>query len=693
MPTDAPHQKRIIRVGLDVGGTFTDFMALSEDGQEVWYHKVPSTPDDPSRAIVEGLAELIAMTGRQPGDVGYLGHGTTVATNMVIERRGSSTALVTTRGFRDVLEIARQTRPHLYDYRVQRAEPLAPRRRRLEVSERVSGDGQVLEAVSQQSLAALVRGLEATEFESLAVSLLHAYRNPVHEKLLADALGEHFPDAFISVSSEVSPEFREFERTSTTVLNAYVAPRMGTYVERLRNRVDEAGVTASPFTVQSNGGLMAIDEVRKFPVRTCLSGPAAGVVGAASLARALELDAVVTFDVGGTSTDVSLIVDAKPAVTMERDVAGYTTRSPMIDVHVIGAGGGSIASVDDAGGLKVGPESAGAHPGPAAYGLGGDRPTITDAHVVLGRLNPAGLLNGALPLDEHAARGVLQRDVAGPLELEVETAALGTTQVAVAHIARAIRAVTSERGQDPRDVTLCAYGGAGPLLATAVAREVECRFVVVPHSPGTLCARGILSSDMRRDYVSTLMLDSLERRWMEVASAFSELTKRAVAWFDAHDVATGDRQLHYSIDARYTGQSFEVAVEAPDGNLSATTFVERFHAAHEASYGYAIPSRGVTLVNCRLVAVAKVPKSPLTAVSIDTLPTPAPHNVRQVFHDETGWQPTPVYQRDELKPGHDLVGPAIIEEMSSTVYLGPHDQLRVDGWRNLVLDVSTGSPS
>ena len=403
------------RIGVDVGGTFTDFTLLDEADGAVRFFKVESTPSDPSAAIEDGLRQMLDGGGLAAAKVGYLGHGTTVATNIVIERRGATTGLLTTRGFRDVLELGRQARPSIYDYRIAKPEPLVPRERRFEVAERIGPDGEVLTPIDERQLEDAVRALAAARVESVAICFLHSYRAPEHERRAKAAVERLLPGAYVSVSSEILPEFREFERVSTTAVNAFIGPRMGAYLERFRGRVRGLGIPVEPYTIHSNGGLMSVDTVRACPVRSCVSGPAAGVVGATEIGRVAGFANLITFDVGGTSTDVSLIHGSEPLYTGNRLVAGYPVKTPMLDIQVIGAGGGSIAAIDDAGALKVGPRSAGADPGPVAYGRGGTEPTLTDANLCLGRLDPDSFLGGRMHVDLEAARRVVHDRVARAL--------------------------------------------------------------------------------------------------------------------------------------------------------------------------------------------------------------------------------------------------------------------------------------
>ena len=679
------------RIGIDVGGTFTDFTLLDEHSGRVRFHKVASTPHDPSEAIERGIAELLEMHRIAPHEVAHVGHGTTVATNLIIEHRGARTGLLTTKGFRDVLEIGRQTRPHLYDYGVGKPPPLVRREHRLEIDERVNAAGRVLKVIDDNDIEGAVEKLQAAGIEAVAVCFLHSYRNPAHEARARALIARLMPDAYVSVSSEVLPEFREFERLSTTVLNAVVGPRMERYLDRFLERVKKLGVGVEPFTIHSNGGLMSVAAVRAFPVRTCLSGPAAGVVGAAELGRAAGFENLVTFDVGGTSTDVSLVHGGKPLFSSRRAVADYPVRAPMIDIHVIGAGGGSIAWMDDAGALKVGPRSAGAAPGPAAYARGGIEPTITDAQIVLHRLDPVALLGGRLAVDEARARSAIEQKVATPLGLTIEAAAEGVIRIANANMTRAIRSVSTERGYDLGKFVLFAYGGAGPLHAADVAAECGIPVVVVPQEPGTLCARGMLLTDISFDFVRTEIAEATPESWNRVCEIFTAMTNEARTWLGGEHVARADQSFLCSIDARYQGQNFEVVVpmRAIDPNRSAR-FVESFHAAHAREYGYDVPERAVEIVNCRLKAVGRVQKAPLRPLDVKGSVDKAITGQRTVYHSaQDSWLDTPIYARASLPAHAVLKGPALIEEMSSTTLIAPGRSATVDAGGNIVIEIMT----
>ena len=675
----------MVRIGIDVGGTFTDFVMADVETGALSYFKVPSSPADPSVAIASGTREMLDRFSVSAADVGYFGHGTTVATNMVIERRGVKTGLVTTRGFRDVLAIGRQTRPALYDYSVRKPDPLVRRQDRLEVDERLEASGAPLRGLDEAELEQRVRQLIANGVESIAIAFLHAYRNPEHENQALRVVQRVAPGVHVSISHEVLPEFREFERTSTTVLNAYVAPPMRNYLDRLRMRLKDVGLKAEPLTFHSNGGLMPLQMVERLPVLTCLSGPAAGVVGSAIVGEAAGVSEIITFDVGGTSTDVSLITGGRPSFTSDRLVAGYPVKMPMVDIHVVGAGGGSIARLDDVGALKVGPDSAGAVPGPVAFGKGGVEATLTDANIVLGRLNPHTLLDGRMKVDRDSAVAAIEQRIARRIGVSVEEAAHGILRIATANMSRAIRAVSTEHGHDPADFTLFAFGGAGPLHAAEVAQECGIGSVLVPCEPGTMCARGILLADISRDFVRAQLAPLDDHSWGNAARALREMRKEGDDWLDRERVPPTQRRFHFHVDARYRGQTHDIRVQLRAGYEAAMPdFVRDFHGAHRAQHGHDNPDHPIEIVNCRVQAVGLVAKH-----SMDTRQTGALAPVwseRPVyFGEDLGWIPTRVYRRDSLARGTEMKGPLIIEEMSSTTVVLPGQLASVDSHGNIRL--------
>ena len=678
----------MIPIGVDVGGTFTDFVLLDSDSGTLSHFKVASTPDDPSIGIADGVREMLARFEVAAHEIEFLGHGTTVATNMLIERRGVPTGLLTTKGFRDVLAVGRQTRPSLYDYRARKPAPLVERYRRLEVNERVDSSGAVLKPLDENAVAEVVRALVATGVASIAVSFIHAYRNPAHERVTRGVIERVAPQVYVSISSDVLPEFREFERTSTTVLNAYVGPKMRGYLSRLCSRIADVGITVEPLTFHSNGGLLPVKTVEQLPVLTCLSGPAAGVVGSCAIGAEAGISEIITFDVGGTSTDVSLITNGRPRYTSNRQVAGFPLKIPMLDIHVIGAGGGSIAVVDDTGALKVGPRSAGAVPGPIAYGKGGTEVTLTDANIVLGRLNPTGLLDGRMKVDRARAAAAIEEKIARPLGISLEAAAHGILRIATANMSRAIRSVSTEHGHDPADFVLFAFGGAGPLHAADVAAECGIRRILVPQEPGTLCARGILLSDVSRDFVQTHLAGVSADTWPHVAALIAGIVREGDAWLEAEHVPRERRAFRIAIDARYHGQSHDIRVHMDTVTADdLEPFVEAFHRTHEAEYGHDIRELPIEIVNCRVQAVGVVPKGVTRPVAAGSSTASERVSARPVyFGEQHGWLETGIYRHSALAPGVPLEGPAVVEEMSATSVVLPGQHARVDRAGNIIIE-------
>ncbi|ELZ98037.1 N-methylhydaintoinase A [Haloferax mucosum ATCC BAA-1512] len=653
------------RLGVDVGGTFTDVALLTRD-DELVTAKVPST-DDQSVGVIEGIEKACAEAGISPADVDAFTHAMTVSVNALLEDDGAKTALVTTAGFRDVLEIGRQARPDLYDVTATKPDPLVPRRRRFEVEERATVDG-IQRAVEPDAVADLADRIRDSGAESVAVSLLHAYQHPENERVVAEVLRDQL-DVPISVSHEVLAEFREFERTSTTAVDAYVTPAIDAYLGRLEARADSLGVP-EPRIMQANGGIAPTKTVREHAVTTTMSGPAAGVVGAAETSTADGLDGLVTFDMGGTSSDVSLVRDGDVERTTDTEINGRPIKTPMVDVETVGAGGGSIAWVDAGNALRVGPRSSGAQPGPACYGRGGTEPTVTDANVVLGYIGGSSALGGELSLDASAADDALSSlaadaDLADSLE-----AARGVYRVANANMARAIRSVTVERGLDPRGFGLVAFGGAGPMHAAALAESLGMETVVVPRACGVLSAYGLLAADEKHDSVRTFRtaLDSLDAAAVE--TAYDDLADEVLADVAAPESAVVRR----AADLRYVGQSFELTVPVGDA-FDAVAVERRFHEAHESAYGYRL-SDAVELVNIRATAVV-ARESPSVAFRGGT---DARTGTRDAFFG-TGFHETPVYDRDRIEPETDMSGPAILEQDESTVVVPPgwHGTVRADG--------------
>jgi N-methylhydantoinase A len=555
------------RIGVDSGGTFTDVCLFDDATGAVAVWKVPSTPSDPSQGIADGVAQGVDRVGASPAAIGYFGHGTTVATNALIQHRGARTGLITTDGFRDLLEIGRQKRPDLYDIQIDKPPTLVSRDLRLEVPERVRHDGSVEIPLDADTVRSAVRKLRAEGVEAVAVCFLYGFVSEAHEELAARVLEEEFPGAFASLSHHVAAEFREFERLSTAVVNAYLGPVMQRYIRRLAGRLADLGVRAAPHLTQSNGGVISFEQAANLPVRTVLSGPSTGVVGAREVSRLAGCPDIITFDMGGTSTDVALLSGGECRLSSEATVHGYPIKAPMLDIHTVGAGGGSIAFVDSGGLLKVGPRSAGADPGPVCYGRGTTEPTVTDANVVLGVLNPEFLLGGRMAVRHDLALTAIE-GLADTLGLGAMETAQGIISVVTANMARAIRVISVQRGYDPRDYTLVAFGGAGPVHAARLAVELEISRVLVPVSPGILCAMGLLLTDLRTDFALTrlTLLDGSAGPVLE--DAFATLTQRAEGWFEAEGVAPENRRIVRTVDMRYAGQNYELPIalaDDPDG--------------------------------------------------------------------------------------------------------------------------------
>ena len=679
-------------IGVDVGGTFTDFHILDTLSTRTTVFKVSSTPDNPALAIVDGLRELERQGVVALDDIRRLCHGTTVATNALIQRRGGRVALITTQGFRDLLEIGRQIRPHLYDLQTDQPEPLVPRERRLEAPERLLATGQVLRPLDAGAAQEIAAAVAAAGVDACAVCLLFAFLDPAHERTLAAALeARGIP---VSLSSEVQPEFREYERMSTTVLNAYLTPVMVRYLQTLETSLQQLAPRAVVGINQSSGGLMSVRQARRFPVRTALSGPAGGVVGAAHVARLADRPDVITLDMGGTSADVCLIRDFEAGIAFDREVGGFPVRLPAVDVNAVGAGGGSIAWFDAGGFLKVGPTSAGAKPGPACYGIGGTQPTVTDANLLLGRLSARGLLDGRLPLGVDLARQAYL-PVAERLGVSVEVAALGCIDIVVSNMVRAIRAVSVERGHDPRDFALMPFGGGGPLHAEAVARELGMDEVIVPPYPGILCAHGIVVSDLKENFVRTCRV-RLEPSASPVLEASTRsLLEQAAAWFEAEEIPAADRRCELSLDLRYVGQNYELPVPVQAETLLASgdeavlhALVSDFGAIHEKTYGHQDPAAPVEVVNLRCVARGVLQRPQQVAEATAATKSPEPCDHRLVWFDRSGPVQTPVFERSALQPGQEIAGPAIVQQMDTTTLLHPGSTARVDAAFNLLLRIS-----
>lgn len=678
------------RLGVDTGGTFTDLALIDDVSGEARLHKLASTPWDPSEAIITGIRELLTGNGVAAEDIVYLGHGTTVSINAVLQQKLARTSLITTAGFRDVLELARQRRPDLWDMDVDKPAPVVPRNRRLEVRERLLYDGSVIVPLDEEQIRKMALAFKETGITAVAICFLHSYLNPLHERRAKEILQEICPGCAVSISSEVLPEFREFERFSTTTINAALMPVMSNYLRKLEASVVDLGIPVGPHIMQSNGGIMGSAAASERPINTLFSGPSAGVIGAAYVSSLTEIADIITFDMGGTSTDVCLVEKGNPLVTNQRALAGFPVKSPTIDVHSIGAGGGSIGWVDTGGFLRVGPQSAGARPGPACYGLGGEEPTVTDANVVLGRLNPERLLSGRMRIDKALAERAILEKVASLMGMDLISAARGIIAIVNSNIIGAIRVISVERGYDPRNFTLVAFGGAGPLHTGQLARELGLPRVLVPESPGVLCALGLLVADLRADFVRTLITPCSRPDVEAINRCYHEMESQAALWLEREQAKPEDSFQERSAEVRYVGQDFGVPVPVSLGDLGRASLAqmeETFHAVHEQVHGYCAPGAPVEIAGLSLVARSKVPKPAFRLKERGgRYPSGALIGQRRTHFDEAGgFVECPLYERSRLSPGNVIEGPAILEQMDSTTILLPGQRGEVDGFRNVMI--------
>ena len=699
------------RLGIDIGGTFTDATLINEDTGEVRIAKVLTTPRDPSLGFLAATQRILAEAEVAPGDLRYVVHATTVATNAIIEGTVAPTGFITTDGFRDMLEIQRQIRPSLYDLQFEKPRPLTPRYLCFGVPERLDARGNVLTELDEAATRRVAEALRAEGVEAVAVCLLHAYLNPTHERRVREVLAQVFPEAVVSISSDVAPEIREYYRASTTVINASIRPVVSRYLGNIEGRLREAGVRAELLVMQSSGGVFTFDAARERPVFMVESGPAAGVVAATYLGQTLGFDNVLSFDMGGTTAKAGLTQGGTPRVTKDYEVgaaaqsgvgrgrgSGYPIRTPVIDLVEIGAGGGSIAWVDSGGGLRVGPRSAGADPGPACYGRGGAEPTVTDANLVLGRLNPDYFLGGELTLDVTAARRAIQDRVAGPLGMDVVAAAHGIVEIANAAMVSALRLVSVQRGYDPRDFVLIGFGGAGPAQTNRLQAEMEIPTALIPVSPGIFSALGLLVTDLKHDYSTTLLqrLDRLDTR--AVDEVFLQMERLGRLALERESVAEADMEFVRQVDMRYVGQGFELTMPLPADRSELTgdditSLKQQFDQAHARAYGYSAPGEPTEFVNLRLTALGRIAKPRLRewgAGSDSPLPMGEGLGVRSatrpVYFDEAGgFVDCAVLNRYRLPAGAVIPGPAVVEEFDSTTVVHPGYQAAVDKHGNLLI--------
>ena len=692
--------QRSYRVGIDVGGTFTDVVATGADGR-ILVRKVASTPGDLSLGSAQGVAELLAANGIRAEEVDVVVHATTTATNAVLEAKGARTALITTADFRDILEFRRVRVPELYNLAYVKPAPLVPRQLRFEVSERLGPVGQVWRPLDENSVRTAAARIAASGAEAVAICLLHSYANPAHEKRVRAIVEEVLGDkVFVTCSHEILPEMREYERTSTTVINAYLGPVMKAYLRRLEERLIELGTGRALHVMTSGGGQMSLKAAMNKPAYLVESGPAAGVIAAAHIAKRLDLPNIITLDMGGTTAKTAIIEDAEPAKTSEFEVgaginlssklvrgAGYAIKLPFIDVSEIGAGGGSMIRFDKGGALKVGPESAGSEPGPVCYGKGGKVATLTDAFLTLGYVNSKYLVGGALGLHGEIARQAIREQVADPVGIDLHDGAYGAVTVAVANMVRAVKSVSTYRGRDPRGYTLIAFGGNGPLVGAMIAHELSMARVLVPPHSGVLSACGLLMADHEQELVRSFPALTTECDPVELQAAYAELSRNAVATLTAEGFAPEDIEVRRFADLRYAGQAYELTVPVPGTGVPVMAEIDSaFHNEHHKTYSHMSMTEPVGLVSIRIVASVRTPQpSEELSAAPDKIDAEAQPVTREVYFGKArGLHVVPVLRRADLRAA-ERAGPLLIEEYDSTCLVPPGASARTDRWNNIVI--------
>jgi N-methylhydantoinase A len=675
----------LFRAAVDIGGTFTDIQVLELATGRTYAHKTPTTPDDPSQGLIRGLREIAERVGFSLDCIEQLLHGTTIATNAVIMRRLPRGALITTAGFEDVLEIGRHERRDIYANRAESRTLLVPRDRRFGAAERTRANGDIEIALDDAEIDRLADTVRDADVECVAVCLLHAYANPAHERLLGEKLARRLPDLAISLSHRVSPEIREFERTSTTVLNALLVPVVQRYLASLQTRMAQNGIKCPVLLVQSNGGVTTIEAAARFPVRLLLSGPSGGALAAETIAEQTGRPNLIAVDMGGTSYDVSVVHEGRVKLINQGDVAGCPVRLPMVEIRTIGAGGGSLARIDAVGRLAVGPQSAGSRPGPACYGRGGDIPAVTDANVALGRIDPDYFLGGAMALDIDAARDAIQCHVATPAKLTMEQAAEGVLEVVTAQMAGAIRLSLFEKGLDPADFTLVSFGGAGGLHACATATELGVSQVLFPREPGTLSAWGMLYSNIVHDLARSRLMAADRDSVPALAKIIAGLEQEAVTLLAADGLGAAQQTMPLTLDLRYPGQAYEIQTPLDDAEALPAAVAE-FHRRHQAQFAHAEPDVTPQFVTVRLAATGQLPKPRTAAVASGG--DGKTKGTRRV-HSEGQWHEMPIYQRHHIAADQVLRGPLIVEEPHATLFLPARWTLRLLAQGELLAETLT----
>lgn len=682
-----------VRIGVDIGGTFTDITVLDEVSRKITIAKVPSRKGDPAAALVDSVERGIKLANVDASDVSMLVHGSTIVTNAILENKLPKTALVTTGGFRDLLEIGRHFRPDMYDLQQDKPLPVVPRERCFTIPERTAADGAVLLEPSQKDMDRLVTEICESGASSVAICFLNSFANPSNEIVVRDWLVKNLDNVTVSASCDVAPEIREFERMSTVVLNAAAMPLVGKYLIELTERVQAVLPKTKVLLMQSNGGSLTVGAAKDLPARLITSGPAGGALAVQRVGKSTQYPNLLGLDMGGTSTDISLIQKGELRMTTEGAISGRPIKLPMIEINTIGAGAGSIAWLDEANGLHVGPHSAGSEPGPVAYGKGGTEPTVTDANLVLGRLNPARFAGGLIELDVDASRKAILEKVARPLGLSLEHAALGIIRIANANMERAVRVSSAEKGFDPRELMLVAFGGAGPMHAAALAKSAGIPTVLVPEQPGVFSAVGLVTADIRHDLVQTRVLKGEAVTAANLRPLYDQLRKLGDDALSRDGIANEARQFTRSADLRYVGQAYEVNVTLPDGPLGDAALDRmraEFHSLHKQLYAHNHPDKSIEFVSARLTALGLTSAPDMHAVAETGKEPVAKESLKVFFEEPDAFTDTPVYDRSDLQPGASFAGPAIVEQVDTTVIIHPEQTVRVDKFGNLLINTGSG---
>lgn len=682
------------KIGIDVGGTFTDLVAFDEKAGEIFFLKVPSTPFDPSKGVIDALKDL--MKKREP-EVSLFVHASTIGTNLFLGQLGLKIpkgAVITTEGFKDILEIGRQKRPELYNPFFERPRPLIERHLRFGIKERINFKGEVLKPIDEQEIKSVAQKIKQEKVETIAIVFLHAYINPEHEKKAKEILKQQLPGIVIMTSSEIDPEYREYERMSTTVINSLLVPVVSTYLRKIKNRLKELKVKAPLYIMQSNGGLATFEVASQIPVATIESGPATGVIASAYWSKMLGIENILSFDMGGTTAKAGVVVKGIPQMINEYEVggnvhsgrilkgSGYPIRYPFIDLAEVSGGGGTIAWIDHGNALRVGPLSAGADPGPACYGKGGENPTVTDANLILGRLNPVGISGGKIKIFSELAEKSIRKKIAEPLGISIVQAAYGIIEIVNTHMIRALRLVSVERGYDPRDFVILAFGGAGPMHAAFLAEGLGVKNIVIPPNPGVFSALGLMLADFRHDFVRNIMKPASEINTELLEKIFGEIEKKAKKILQKEGFSPNHIVMERNLELRYLGQSYELIVPF---HKNFKVILQLFHQKYQKMYSYSMPDEPVEVVNIHLIAYGLIRKPKFRKIPFTSSSSDALIDKKMVFFKGNAWIETPIYSRDALLPGHKINGPAIIEQSDATTVIPPGWNAVVDEFLNLTL--------